>query len=78
MVLTEEPAEDYETQWELEDTVSPGRTAQTGPLVDPVRICYTNTREVLIDTGVQMETGPYLLMTVVGTAPLLRRRRKRE
>ena len=49
-----------------------------GEPVLPEQITYTNTREVLIDTGITLETVPYMMMTAAGTLPLLRRRRKKE
>lgn len=76
VVVTEELAEGYETRWQLGDASGPGRTAQISSLSSPVELVYTNTREVLIDTGVALDTAPYLLMTAGGVLPLLRRRKR--
>lgn len=78
VVLTEELTEDYKTVWQLDADAGDGRTAQIPALTETARITYTNTREVLIDTGVSLDTVPYLLMTAGAALPLLRRRRKRE
>lgn len=78
VVITEELAPDYETVYQIGETGSPGRTAQISTLTEPVRILYTNTREVLIDTGVALDTMPYVLMTAGSAAALLGKRRKRE
>lgn len=78
LVVTENLEADYETQWQAGETSGEGRTAVLGPVIAPETIIVTNTREVLIDTGVVLDTVPYLLMTTGGVLPLLRRRRKRE
>ena len=78
VVVTEEAAEDYETHWRTEDGSGAGRMAKLGPVTAPGTLVYKNTREVLIDTGVTLDTTPFLLMTAAGTLPLLGRRRKRE
>lgn len=78
VVLTEEYETDYTTVWRQGDKAGESRTAKVGPLTVPEQITYTNTREVLIGTGITLETVPYMMMTAAGTLPLLRRRRKKE
>lgn len=76
-VVTEELAQDYETQYLLDGTEGLGRTAQLPALTEPAEVLYTNTCEVLIDTGVTLDTVPYLWMTA-GSTVLLAGRRKRK
>lgn len=78
VVVTEESEADYTTVWRQGDKTGENRTAKVGPLTVPEQITYTNTREVLIDTGITLDTVPYMMMTAAGTLPLLRRRRKKE
>jgi len=78
VLVTEELAEGYETVWQVEGTSGTGCTATLGPVSAPETLIYTNTREVLIDTGVALDSAPYLVMTAGGLLPLLRRRRKKE
>lgn len=75
-VVTEELAEGYETRYVAGDAGGTGRTATLPRITEPVRVDYTNSREVLIDTGVKVEWGPYIWMTVLG-ALLPGRKRKR-
>lgn len=77
ITVTEELAEDYETMYQMGETSAAGRTAQISAMTEPVTLTYTNTREVLIETGVRMDTVPYVLMSAGGILPLLRRKRKR-
>lgn len=76
VVVTETAAEGYETGWQLEEAQGAGRTACLGCLTGPVALEYTNTREGLIDTGVSLDTAPYLWMGAAGFLPLLRRRKR--
>jgi len=78
VVVTEELAQGYETRYKLDDVESAGRTVQVDALIAPVQVLYTNTRDVLIDTGISLEAAPYLWMTTLSTLPLLGRRRKRK
>ena len=78
VTVTEELAEGYETTYKLGESTGTGRTVQIEMLTEPVPLSFTNTREVLINTGVHLDTIPYLLMTAAGTLPLMRRRRKKE
>lgn len=81
IVLTEDLAEGYETVYQIGETEGTGRTAQIDNLTAPVQAAYTNTREVLIDTGVSLDTVPYVLMVTGASAGLLLprgRRRKKE
>lgn len=78
VTVTEELAQDYETTYKLGEATGTGRTVQIRELTVPVLLAFTNTREVLINTGVTLDRAPYLLMTAAGMLPLLRRRRKRE
>jgi len=78
VIVTEELTEDYETHWQLGETQAAGRTGIVPAVEKDALLIFTNTREVLIDTGVTLDTLPYLLMTAGGILPLLRRRRKRE
>ena len=74
--VTEEGAEDYETVYQVGSLKGSGRVLQTGPVTEPMEILYTNTREVLIDTGIALDNVPYCWMTAAGM--LLLRRRKKE
>lgn len=76
VVVTEEGAEDYETGWKTASASGSGKTGTIGTVTEPVSILYTNTRDQLIETGVALDTAPYLLMTVGGILPLLRRRKR--
>ena len=78
LVVTEELTEGYETHWQTGVDSGTGRTGVLPAVVESETLTFTNTREVLIDTGVALDTAPYLLMTAGGVLPLLRRRRKRE
>ncbi len=76
-VVTEEMAEGYETEYQVEDVTTQGRTVRLPALTDPAEAAYFNRRDVLIQTGVELEWAPYLWMAA-GGLPLVIRRRKRE
>ena len=76
VVVTEEGAEDYETGWKTASASGSGKTGTIGTVTEPVSVLYTNTRDQLIETGVALDTAPYLLMTVGSILPLLRRRKR--
>ena len=78
LVVTEELEAEYETRWQAGETFGEGRTAMLGPIIATETITVTNIREVLIDTGITLDTMPYILMSAGSVLPLLRRRRKRE
>lgn len=75
-VVTEDLEADYETCYTLSDGEGQGRTARVPGLLDPAEVLYTNTREVTIETGVALDTAPYVWMGAAGLLPLLKRRRK--
>ena len=73
--VTEESAENYETVYQAGELSVSGRSFLIGPVTAPAEILCTNTREMLIDTGITLDSVPYLWMTAVGTLVLRRRRR---
>jgi hypothetical protein len=76
-VVTEELTQGYETHWETASASGTGRTATVPELTEPGKIRYTNTCDVLINTGVSLDTMPYILMAAGGLLlPGQGRRRK--
>ena len=74
--ITEEGAEDYETVFRIGDRTVSGRSFQTAPVTETVEILCTNTREMLIDTGIFLDSAPYLWMAAAGALTLRRRKRR--
>jgi hypothetical protein len=76
-VVTEELTQGYETHWETASASGTGRTATVPELTEPGKIRYTNTCDVLINTGVSLDMMPYILMAAGGLLlPGQGRRRK--
>ncbi len=76
LVLTETRAEGYETRYQAGQTTGTGQTVSLGELLSSEEILYTNTREVLIDTGVTLDTVPCWLLSASPLTLVFRRKKK--
>ena len=76
VVIRETGAEDYETMYEIGGIWQAGVTARISSLTEPVQVVCTNTREVVIETGVALDWAPYVHMLACSGAGILLLRRR--
>lgn len=74
-VISETGAEEYKTMYQINDETQNGTTARFSSIEEPASVTFTNTREVLIETGVSLDWVPYVQMLAGSGAGILLLRR---
>lgn len=80
-VTVTETKGNYETTYKIDDGEEQKSNAATVTVTEDTTIVFTNTKNVTIDTGVILDTLPYVLIlavVVVGAVVLVKKRRIRE
>lgn len=82
-ITIEEATGSYTTTYQIGEngTVENGSSAKIENIAEDTTITFTNTKEVTIDTGISLETLPYILIlavVAVGAVVMIRKRRNRD